>query len=255
MTDALRLAFGTLTALPTPPPGRVDPGVARLAMLVAPVAVLPLALVWTLGHLVVRISSVPPLLVGVILVGCTALYSRGLHLDGLADTADGLSAGYDRERALAVMKTGDVGPSGAGAIVLAVLVQSVAVGALLTSGAGTALAVIALVASRHVLAWGCSSRVPTARATGLGATVGGTVPTGLAAAVTATGLVAATVLGQRFGTPWYAGAVTVIAGLAATAYVLRTAIRRVGGMSGDVLGACVEISLAASLVTATALLS
>ena len=255
MTDALRLAFGTLTALPTPPPGRVDPGVARLAMLVAPVAVLPLALVWTLGHLVVRISSVPPLLVGVILVGCTALYSRGLHLDGLADTADGLSAGYDRERALAVMKTGDVGPSGAGAIVLAVLVQSVAVGALLTSGAGTALAVIALVASRHVLAWGCSSRVPTARATGLGATVGGTVPTGLAAAVTAAGLVAATVLGQRFGTPWYAGAVTVIAGLAATAYVLRTAIRRVGGMTGDVLGACVEISLAASLVTATALLS
>ena len=255
MTDALRLAFGTLTALPTPPPGRVDPGVARLAMLVAPVAVLPLALVWTLGHLVVRISSVPPLLVGVILVGCTALYSRGLHLDGLADTADGLSAGYDRERALAVMKTGDVGPSGAGAIVLAVLVQSVAVGALLTSGAGTALAVIALVASRHVLAWGCSSRVPTARATGLGATVGGTVPTGLAATVTAAGLVAAAVLGQRFGAPWYAGAATVIGGLAATAYVLRTAIRRIGGMTGDVLGACVEIALAASLVTATALLS
>ena len=255
MTNALRLAFGTLTALPTPPPGRVDPGVARLAMALAPLAVLPLALVWTLGHLVVRISSVPPLLVGVILVACTALYSRGLHLDGLADTADGLSAGYDRERALAVMKTGDVGPSGAGAIVLTVLVQSVALGALLTSGAGTALAVIALVASRHVLAWGCSSRVPTARATGLGATVGGTVPTGLAAAVTAAVLVAATVLGQRFAAPWHAGAVTVIAGLAATAYTLRTAIRRVGGMTGDVLGACVEISLAASLVTATALLS
>ena len=52
-----------------------------------------------------------------------------LHLDGLADLADGLTSGHDRERSLAVMRRGDTGPAGAAAIVLALLLLgAVAVG-------------------------------------------------------------------------------------------------------------------------------
>jgi adenosylcobinamide-GDP ribazoletransferase len=249
--DALRLAVGTLTALPTRPPVDVDNRVARAAMLIAPVTVLPLAVVWFLGHAAMRLSSIPPLLVGVLVVATTALYSRGLHLDGLADTADGLAASHDRDRALAVMKTGDVGPNGAAALVLALLVQAVALGSLLTSAAGTALAVVTLLASRHCLAWGCWSRVPTARPTGLGASVGSTVPTAALLPATTILIVLAAGIGQLFAAPWYAGPLAVVVALSGAGFVLRTAIRRLGGMTGDILGACVEVSLTASLVAAT----
>jgi len=251
--DALRLAVGTLTLLPTRPPADVDKPVAGAAMLIAPVAVLPLAVVWGLGHAATRISSVSALLVGVLVIAATALYSRGLHLDGLADTVDGLSASHDPQRALAVMKTGDVGPGGAASLVLVLVVQAVALGSLLTSAAGSALAVIALLTSRHVLAWGCWSRMPTARATGLGATVGGSVPTSALLAVTTVLLVLAGIAGRLSGAAWYAGPLAVVIGLLAAGLVLRTALRRIGGMTGDILGACVEVSLSAALVAATVL--
>jgi len=251
--DALRLAVGTLTLLPTRPPADVDKPVAGAAMLIAPVAVLPLAVVWGLGHAATRISSVSALLVGVLVIAATALYSRGLHLDGLADTVDGLSASHDPQRALAVMKTGDVGPGGAAALVLVLIVQAVALGSLLTSAAGSALAVIALLTSRHVLAWGCWSRIPTARATGLGATVGGSVPTSALLTMTTVLLVLAGIAGRLSGAAWYAGPLAVVIGLLAAGLVLRTALRRIGGMTGDILGACVEVSLSAALVAATVL--
>jgi len=251
--DALRLAVGTLTLLPTRPPADVDKPVAGAAMLIAPVTVLPLAVVWGLGHVATRISSGSALLVGVLVIAATALYSRGLHLDGLADTVDGLSASHDPQRALAVMKTGDVGPGGAAALVLVLVVQAVALGSLLTSAAGSALAVIALLTSRHVLAWGCWSRMPTARATGLGATVGGSVPTSALLAVTTVLLVLAGIAGRLSGAAWYAGPLAVVIGLLAAGLVLRTALRRIGGMTGDILGACVEVSLSAALVAATVL--
>ena len=251
MKDAFRLAIGTLTALPVSAPTEVDRGVARRAMLIAPVTALPLAAVWLLGHVALRFTSVPMLVIGVLVVACTALYSRGLHIDGLADTVDGLSASHDRERALAVMKTGDIGPSGAAALFLVLLVQAVALGSLLTSTAGTLLAVLALLGSRQALAWGCWSRVPVARPTGLGAGVGGVVPTRALMAAGSVAVVVAAVASRLVGLSWYAGPLTVVVGVLGADYVLLTAIRRLGGMTGDVLGACVEVSLAAALVVAT----
>ncbi|MDQ6715236.1 MAG: adenosylcobinamide-GDP ribazoletransferase [Actinomycetota bacterium] len=250
MTAALRLAFGTLTAIPVRPPGRVDPVTARRAMLLAPLTVLPLVPVWALAHLVTRHDAGLALLASLVVIAATALYSRGLHLDGLADTADGLAASHDRDRALAVMRTGDVGPNGAATLVLTLLIQAVALGSLLGSAAGTTLAVVALVASRHTLALGCWSRVPAARATGLGATMAGTVTTG--ALTAAAGLVAALAAGlaQVGGSRWYVGPVVVIAAMLGGALMLRTAVRRLGGMTGDVLGAGVEISLAGCLLVA-----
>lgn len=222
-------------------------------MVFAPLAAAPLAGVWLLGHLATRASSAPALLVGVLVVAVTVLYTGGLHLDGLADTADGLSASRDRDRALAVMKTGDVGPSGAAALVLTLLVQGSALAALLPTAAGTALAVVALLGSRLTLAWGCWARVPVARPEGLGAAVGGSVPTAWATLATAAALAVAGVAGRLAGTSWYAGPLCVVVGLLGAALVLRTAVRRLGGITGDVLGAGVEVALAAALAAATTL--
>lgn len=248
MRDAWRLAVGTLTAIPTPPPGRVDRRNAGLAILLAPLTVLPVIVVVVLLHTAVSDGAVPPFVAAVLAVGATALWSRGLHLDGLADTVDGLAAGDDRERSLAVMRAGDIGPSGVTTVVLVLLLQVGALGSLLPSRRGTALAVAALLASRYALAWGCSRRVPAARHTGLGATVAGSVSD---VALAGSGLIVlalGTGVGVLGGAPWYAAPLVVVAACLATAWLLGVAVRRVGGMTGDVLGACIEISLTVALL-------
>ena len=123
--NGLRMAVGTLTAIPVPPPGPPDRRTARAAMVLGPIAVAPVGL---LAGLVGWAASLmlPPLVAGVLVLGCFALGSRALHLDGLADTADGLTASYDRERALEVMRRGNSGPAGAATLVLVLLLQAAA---------------------------------------------------------------------------------------------------------------------------------
>jgi len=127
MGDGWRLSVGTLTALPVRGPATVDRATARSAMLLAPIAVLPLAVVvgvllWVGGQ-----AGLPVLAVAVLAVGALALGSRALHWDGLSDVADGLTASYDAERSLAVMKSGTAGPAGVVAVVVVAGLQVVVV--------------------------------------------------------------------------------------------------------------------------------
>jgi adenosylcobinamide-GDP ribazoletransferase len=253
VTDALRLAFGTLTRLPTAPPRSVDRRTAGRAMLLAPLTAVPPMLVLVLLHLGVADGPVPALVAAVLVIGLTAWWSRGLHLDGLADTADGLAASYDPARALEVMRRSDIGPTGVVTVVLVLLLQVAAMSVLLSSRAGSALAVVAVLASRYVLVVGCRSGVPAARPDGLGAAVVGSV--GLLGAFLSSlvALAVAMLLALLTGASWYAGPLVVVAGGLAALAVVAAARRRVGGVTGDVLGASVEIALAAALVTASVL--
>ncbi|HKG51795.1 MAG TPA: adenosylcobinamide-GDP ribazoletransferase [Actinomycetales bacterium] len=252
--DPLRLALGTLTAVPVRPPSRLDRSTAGRAMSLAPLACVPLAVlvgaVCGLGAL----SPVPPLVVGAAAVGALGLGSRGLHLDGLADTADGLASSYDRDRALAVMRTGDVGPVGAATLVLVLLAQAASLQALVSSG-GWAAAVgpaIAVVLSRSVLVLVCARGVPAARPSGLGATVAGSVGRLRVALVLAgTGLAASLAL-AAVGEWWWAGPAALAAALLVCALLLARCVRRLGGVTGDVMGACVEAALTAALVVLAA---
>lgn len=254
LADGWRLSVGTLTALPVRPPRVLDRPASAAGMLLAPVAALPLALVPLAARGLVAAIGMPHLLAAALTVAGLALASRGLHLDGLADTADGLAASYDRERALAVMRRGDVGPAGAATIGLVLLVQTAALSTLLATWAGATLAVVAVVGSRHTLAWLCGPSFPAARPEGLGATVAGSVPVWLAGYALA-GLLALGGLGfvQAAGRPpWSAWAVLAAALAAALAVGVR-ARRRLGGVTGDVLGAGVELGLAAALAVAACL--
>jgi adenosylcobinamide-GDP ribazoletransferase len=215
LVDGLRLAVGTLTAIRVAPPTRVDRSVARVAMLLAPVAVLPVGLTAALAGALHPWLGLPPLVAAALAIVAVALGSRGLHLDGLADTADGLGSGYDRERALAVMRLG-----------LGVLVCL----------------------SRSALYPACADGVPSARPDGLGATVAGVVPRTaaglgvlLAATAAALGLAAT-------GAAWWLGAVAVAAGALTIVGLLMRCVRRFGGITGDVLGAAIEVDLLVLLV-------
>ena len=227
MRDGWLLATGTLTALPVRPPSSVDRPTARTAMLLAPVAVLPLgvlvaSVVWLGGLL-----PVPPLAVAALAVGLLAAGSRALHWDGLSDVADGLTASYDRERSLQVMKSGASGPAGTVALVVVLLLQAAALAAYVGAWPGAVLAGLLVCLSRCALWIVCCTRVPPARPDGLGHLYTGTVPVPVA------------VLGGLL--------LSVVGGLVVLLVVRRTTTR-FGGVTGDVMGAAIELALATTLL-------
>ena len=248
--SAWRLAVGTLTVIPVRPPGEVDRTVAGRAMILAPLAVLPLAVVAAgLGWLAGR-TGWPPLLAGLVVVAVLALGTRALHLDGLADTVDGLGSGRERERALEIMRRGDVGPMGVVALLLVLGGQASAASVLVASVGGATLLAVLIAASRTALLVGCRTGVPAARPGGLGAAVAGSVtPVLLVVLGTATTAVVV-VTGLLVGATWWRGLATMLVGAVVAYAVVRLAVRRLGGITGDVLGAVVELTLVALLLTA-----
>jgi len=255
MRDGLKLAFGTLTAIPVPAPARIDRRVAGLAMTLAALTQLPLVCTLLLWGWVVREASVPPLVAAAMTLVAITLATRGMHLDGLADTADALSASYDRKKALEVMRRGNIGPSGVAAVVLVLLLDASALSSLLTTGTGIALAGLSLVASRQMLAWACSVGVPSARSEGLGATVAGSVQPLMAGVGFVILLGVGAVATQYLDSAWWIGPVALVSAALAAVAVIHRANRRFGGITGDVLGAVIEVSFAAALTTAALLLA
>ena len=124
MPDGLRLALTTLTVLPVRGPDRLDRSTAGTAMRLAPLVGLLLAVPLAALAAGVEHSTVgPPLLACALVLAAHALLTRGLHLDGLVDLADGLGSYGSPERAREIMKQPDVGALGLAAVVLVLLVQ------------------------------------------------------------------------------------------------------------------------------------
>lgn len=247
--SGLRLAVGTLTMVPV---GSVEPPSRRSAawaMTLAPVAVLPLALAGGAIGWLGGLARLPDLVVATLVLMALGLGSRAMHLDGLADTVDGLGAGWSRQRALDVMKRGDVGPMGVSAVVLTLLVQAGAAAAILHHHGGWLVVAVAVAVSRASCALTCARGIPSARPDGMGATVAGTVPLpGLAVVLVASAMA----LGAAMPAVHAGSGVAAVAVLVMTvsvALLIRLATRVFGGVSGDVMGAAIELSLAAVLVT------
>ncbi len=251
--DGWRLALGTLTRIPAGPIAQVTPPIARTAMLAAPYVMLPVAAVAAaVGRAAVCLGA-PQLVGGLLVVGVLGQLTRAMHWDGLADTADGLGASWDRARALEVMRTGDVGPMGAGTLVVVLGLQAAAYGGLLALPWGGLLVTALVCASRASLSVACLRPVPSARPEGLGQAVGGSVPVpgavltwlGWAAILAALALLTGVA-------PW-AGPVVAAGGLASGAALLWWCVRRLGGITGDVLGAVIEATATGLAVVAVVL--
>jgi adenosylcobinamide-GDP ribazoletransferase len=234
----------TVIPLNVTPPGGSAPSrrAAGAAMAWAPVAGLLLGAV-AAGVLEVasRFGHTGPLLAAALAIAALAAGSRGLHLDGLADFADGLGSRRPAEQALEIMKRSDIGPFGVVTLVFALLIQVAALAQAQASGRGVPAIVAAAVAGRLSLTWACRRGVPAARGSGLGAMVAGTVNPVFPIALTIAALAAA----YPFGLVIVVG---VAAGLAASVVVTVWAVRRLGGITGDVLGALVEITVTVCLV-------
>lgn len=242
--DSWRLSIVTLTVLPTRPPRHVDREVAKVAMLVAPVAALPLGcavgLILIVGHLV----RLPDLVTALLAVGAIALGTRCLHLDGLSDTIDGLAASFDRDRSLEVMKGGTAGPAGVVGLIIVIGIQAGALASLVSTAGGALLAGIAVAASRAALAVCCARGIASARPDGLGGIYAGSVPRGGAVLVWLLVAVALVTAACFARIPLWRPVVAVCCALALLILLLRHVSRRLGGVTGDVFGAAVEMTFA-----------
>lgn len=243
MIAGLRLAAGFLTVLPVRPTSEITPPLARTAMLFGWLAVLPIALLAAVAGWVALVLGLPDVLAGALVVGGMAVGTRALHLDGLADTIDGLGSGAEPGRALEIMRRGDIGPMGVTGLVLTVLAQAAAFGVLAGRPWGWLQITAVLLASRAALGLGCATGVPPARPDGLGALFAGSVPRG---AVVALWAALAAVLGGTAalaGQPWWQGLIAAGLAVLACQLLLERCVRRLGGITGDVLGALVETAV------------
>jgi adenosylcobinamide-GDP ribazoletransferase len=238
--EGIRLALTTFTVAPVRA-GRADRRAAAIAMSLAPLVGAALGVVLAGAGLGLRWLGAPALVAGAVVVTLGVLLTRGLHVDGLADTVDGLGSYRDAAGALEIMRKPDVGPFGVAAVVLALLIQATAAATLLSRPAPTALAgiVTATATGRLAVTWSCRQGVPAARPDGLGALVAGTVNWFSALA----GLALTALLAVTAGPDHrWQGPLAVAVALAAGLLLVRHAVRRIGGITGDVLGAVVEVS-------------
>lgn len=199
--------------------------------------------------------AVSPLTGAVLAVAVLALLTRGLHLDGLADTADGLGPLRGPERALQVMRQSDVGPFGVATLVLTLLLQVACLAALLPQDGGWLVLWAAVAVARLVMTRTGLPGVAIADGSSLGRTVAGTVSHAwLASAAVLTLVLGAVAAVAAAGTGRAAVLVgALVAGAVAAEALHRRARRRLGGTTGDVMGAMGEVATAATLLVAAAL--
>jgi adenosylcobinamide-GDP ribazoletransferase len=178
-------------------------------------------------------------------VGAGALVTGAFHHDGLADMADAFGGGWDREQRLEILKDSRHGTYGVMALVCVVITQVAALGSL-----GPAQGFAALVTA-HALgragAVGLMRAVPNATETGLGADY--TERVGRAAVTV--GVMAGIAIGAIALGLWVGVAALAVFVAAALCGVL--AVRKIGGLCGDVLGAAEQLGETAVLLTAAAL--
>ncbi|MCP8893643.1 adenosylcobinamide-GDP ribazoletransferase [Shinella daejeonensis] len=192
-------------------------------------------------------AGAPPLLIAFAALTLVTLTTGALHEDGLADCADGIGGGRDRDSALAIMKDSRTGSYGVVCLVLVFGLRAAAIAALVPaltpSGLGMTLLAVGA-ASRAAMAWHWS-RLPPARREGVAASVG--EPDGGAVLFAlASGILAAILLTL----PHVPLAALVLALVLVIGVVLpfnRVVIGKIGGHTGDTIGATQQLAEAATL--------
>ncbi len=234
-----------LTVLPVRGPHTVDRATAAGAIAAAPLvgAVLgagATGLLWVLCW-----AGAGSVLAALVTVGALVLATRGMHVDGLADTADGLGSYGPPDRAREIMKSGGAGPFGVAALIFAIGVQALAFAALADAGRWFAVGV-AVAAGRVAVVAACRGH-RAAPGAGFGALVAATQNRVTVLVWIVIALGASVFAVSR---PWL-GPVAVTVALVLAALLVRHCVRRFDGLGGDVLGAALELGVA----TAAAVMS
>lgn len=222
-------------------------GRAALSAWAWPLAGLVPALIgWALGVGAVSVG-LPPLFAACLALLGQIMVTGALHEDGLADVADGFWGGFDRDRRLEIMKDSRIGAYGVIALVLSLGLRASALAVLLTyPGALSALVVIG-VSSRLPMVL-LMAALPNARGAGLASQVGRPPARTAWMACGATALVVLILM------PNALPALVICTGLGAVV-LAATAKAKIGGQTGDVLGASQQISEIIALAVLVTLLA
>ena len=244
MTGLVR-AIRYLTIVPVP--GRGSVGIGEIGQAAPWFPFVGLILGVTLAGVDSLTARLFPGLLGALLtVTAWKLLTGGLHLDGLADCLDGL-VGRDREHRLAIMRDSRIGTFGAVGLILFLMLEIVTVAELGPAVRWRALIVVPTLARAvpPVLA----RCFPSARPVGQGASF----VTGVSALAAPVALGIAAVIAVL--TLRLAGVAALVVGLAMAFAVAWFQNRRLGGLTGDVLGATVELAELGALLTLLAWLN
>ncbi|WP_108482307.1 adenosylcobinamide-GDP ribazoletransferase [Oceaniglobus ichthyenteri] len=193
-----------------------------------------------IGFMALALGMPPKLAAGFVLA-TGAIITGGLHEDGLADTADGLWGGWTRERRLEIMKDSHIGSYGVIALILSFGLRWVALTAMFETGLGAWGVIGAAILSRApmvVLSW----RMTQARPGGLSASLGRPDGRTAALSVFVTLLMATPLLGLAL-------VPAMLAVTLSTAVFARIAQAKIGGQTGDILGATQQLGEIAVLAT------
>ena len=211
--------------------------IAKAIPIAGIVVALPAALLCMLGGM----TDLPPLATGFLVAGMLAAVTGALHEDGLSDVVDGFFGGHTRERRLEIMKDSRVGAFGALALVLATGLRASLIAGLLERYGPYGAAVILLGVeslSRTLVVWQWS-RLPAARPEGLGGRFGRpdskmVVQAGLICLVL--------LLPALFALPFTALLLALVLAGTGTWGIGKLSMSKIGGYTGDVLGAIQQVS-------------
>lgn len=188
--------------------------------------------------------GLPPMVAAFLALTAGVMLTGGLHEDGLADTADGLWGGHDRATRLEIMRDSRIGSYGVLALILAFGLQAMALGTIITDGALWGPLMASGAVSRAAIV-PLMAYMKHARSDGVGRGAGR--PTGRATALALAIAFAAALVLTGWSTLAIALACAVI-----TALLARTAQTRIGGMTGDILGATQMLAQIAALISLSA---
>lgn len=242
LRDPLR-ALVLLTRLPVP---GADGARAASSAWAWPIAGLIVGgLAGSVAWLALLAGLTPAMAAGLVL-GASMVMTGALHEDGLADCADGFWGGHTAERRLEIMKDSRSGAYGVLALILVTGLKWLALTELVEAGALWTAALLPSALSRGAMA-GVMASLPFAREDGLARHVGKPPPTAAAVAFVGAATFAAAAAGIT-------GVAAVIASGGAAMVVTRLARAKIGGQTGDVLGAAQQLSHLAALLALAALL-
>lgn len=241
-----RVALAFLTRLPVPLDDATDVPLAQAAR-GFPVAGLVVGIGGAVVFAIAEVFALPTLVAALLAIGGMVLLTGGLHEDGLADAADGLGGGRDREHALSIMRDSRTGSYGVVALVLALGLRAAAVSALGYPDAAGVAIIAAACASRAVLP-AVMLYLPPARPDGLAQTAGAPSQRTVIEAA-AIGLIVVMLCLGFFAALLLASLLAVLAVL-----FMRYLKHRLGGQTGDTLGAVQQGAETAILIVATTIL-
>ncbi|EPJ87407.1 MULTISPECIES: adenosylcobinamide-GDP ribazoletransferase [unclassified Pseudomonas] len=233
------IALQFLSSLPVRLPGMPEPEQLGRSLLFYPVVGLLFGvLLWLFNALLL---DTPLLLHAALLLSAWVLLSGGLHLDGLADSADAWLGGFgDRERTLLIMKDPRSGPIAVITLVLVLLLKFTALLALIEQGQTLTLIVVPVLGRAALL--GLFLTTPYVRAGGLGQALADHLPRRAGWQV-----LWVCALGVLLVAGW-AGVVALLAASAVFIGLRQMMLRRLGGCTGDTAGALLELLEMAMLV-------